>query len=199
MNARLDPSPDSIDSSPPPFAWGLASLTLGLPLCVIALQLWTGASALPDRVASHFNGAGQPDGWMGKSAFLVTMGSVAVAIAGVFLLISWLMPRMPVSLINMNNKEYWFAPERRRETLITIMGNLFCHGFLALGLMSWMIWWIQRANAENGQATEMSIWVPVAVYLVGTFALVGWMFRRFRLPAAADLDQSARGEESTAV
>lgn len=71
---------------------------------------------LPAQVASHFNAAGVPDGWSSKEQFLIltliTFGIVCVTFA-----VATLVARLaPVALINLPNKQYWFAPERARET-----------------------------------------------------------------------------------
>jgi len=72
---------------------------------------------LPDVVASHFNGRGAANGWQPKQAFFTILVSVSV----LCVLIGFGLPRligaMPVQLINLPNKRYWLAPERREETL----------------------------------------------------------------------------------
>lgn len=75
------------------------------------------AGLLPPRVASHFNLAGDPDGWMTRGAYLATIAVVAVLPALLMAGLAWLLPSVPNSLINLPHKEYWLSAERRAATL----------------------------------------------------------------------------------
>lgn len=87
-----------------------------IALCAAA-QAVLAFPQLPQRMASHFGASGMPNGWMSKSAFFV----VYALILGVAALVGYLVPRSiakkPPERINLPNKEYWLAPERRAETL----------------------------------------------------------------------------------
>lgn len=71
---------------------------------------------LPDVVASHFNAQGAPNGWQTKTGFMATVAIITL----VMVLIGFIMPlvivRLPVQLINLPNKRFWLAPERRAQT-----------------------------------------------------------------------------------
>lgn len=75
------------------------------------------SSRMPWVIASHFGSHGAPNGWQTQSAFFA-MEIFVVAIAA---LLGFLVPKtlsaIPVSLINLPNKQYWLAPERRESTL----------------------------------------------------------------------------------
>ena len=70
---------------------------------------------LPDRLASHFGASGLPNGWMTKQAFF----SVYALMIGLAALIEFYparsIARSPFR-INLPNKDYWLAPERRVAT-----------------------------------------------------------------------------------
>lgn len=66
-----------------------ALLFLLLPLVLIAYT-W---SLLPDQVASHWNAAGEVDGWMSKSTFVAAMGGVTVSTYLLLLLVLRIDPR----------------------------------------------------------------------------------------------------------
>jgi len=71
---------------------------------------------LPEKVASHFDSSGKPNGWTTKTSFvnfyLVITGFVSI----LFLSISFGMPKIPESLINMPNKDYWLSGELKQTT-----------------------------------------------------------------------------------
>jgi uncharacterized membrane protein len=71
---------------------------------------------LPDRLASHFDVSGTPNGWMMKPAFFA-VGIVAIVVSA---LAGFVVPRAIAATsdarIRVPHKEYWLAPERRAET-----------------------------------------------------------------------------------
>ena len=79
---------------------------------------------LPDKVASHFDAAGQPDSWMSKTGFIATMLLVQVGIAAIMLGTGWLIKVLPASMINIPNREYWLADDRRERTFCDIESML---------------------------------------------------------------------------
>lgn len=82
-----------------------------------SISWWHAYPELPERVASHFNGAGVPNGWMTKDQFF-TLSAFLVALA-IFtgLLPPFLISKMNPSLINLPNKEYWLAPGQHDATV----------------------------------------------------------------------------------
>jgi uncharacterized membrane protein len=77
---------------------------------------------LPDVVASHFNGRGSANGWQTKSAFFVVFVGVSVLAAVVGFGIPRIITALPPELINLPNKQYWLAPERRSKTMDFLNG-----------------------------------------------------------------------------
>jgi len=81
------------------------------------LQARKFAAVLPALVATHFGAGGAPNGWQSRSAFLTT----EVVLLAVSLLVAFGVPRLigslPPSMINVPNKEFWLAPERRDQTV----------------------------------------------------------------------------------
>lgn len=74
-------------------------------------------SQLPDRVASHFTASGAPNGWMTKETFFVVYAVMVGLAAFVEVYPARSIARSSPARINLPNKEYWLAPERRNETL----------------------------------------------------------------------------------
>jgi uncharacterized membrane protein len=79
---------------------------------------------LPERMASHFASDGTPNGWQPKEVFLLIMGMVAGVTATIGFLAPGLIARRPASQINLPNKEYWLAPERRAVTMQFIAAQM---------------------------------------------------------------------------
>ena len=79
---------------------------------------------LPAEVAHQFGASGQPDAWGSKEHFLVVYLVTVAVMAATFLGLGLAMPKIPNSAINLPNKEYWLAPERRRQTLDYMLPRL---------------------------------------------------------------------------
>jgi len=89
---------------------------LGLVLVslVEAARQWNSA---PGRVPSHFDAAGRPNAWSSRDEFFFLQAGVTLGIAALFIGIPRLLKSTPASLINLPNKSYWLAPERREKTM----------------------------------------------------------------------------------
>ena len=135
---------------------------------------------LPDPMATHFNGAGKPDGWMAKSNFFLLEIGILALIVLEFTFLPWIIGKFPVRLINMPNKEYWFAEERRAETL-RIIGHFF-EWFSAalLALFIGINQLVFHANLTRENLSPMS-WVILGAFLVFVVVWLISFYRRFKV------------------
>ena len=72
---------------------------------------------LPQRVASHFGIDGRADGWMSKDTFILTMCGSMVLLTLIAWSAGWVTKMLPARWINLPNKQYWLADDRREQTL----------------------------------------------------------------------------------
>lgn len=137
---------------------------------------------LPDVVASHFGASGQPDAWSHKTA-LVRIYVVVTVLCGVlFGIIGSLLAKLPVSLINLPNKDYWLSDERKGETIGLLRSFLFLFGSGTLALMLFTFHQAFRFSMERIPSIE---YMPVAVGIYVALALcanVAFILRFFRKP-----------------
>ncbi len=94
-------------------------------LSVILLigQSLTGYGELPDRMASHFNAAGEPDGYSSKQEFFL-LWYFLIVIVNIWVPLAPMIVRKLPSLLSVPNKNYWLADESRRERLIGILTDV---------------------------------------------------------------------------
>lgn len=125
----------------------------GLPTLIYALMASTGLlyfsslyPRLPERMASHFNANGVATAWMPKSGFFVIFLVVIVAASVPVFLVPKSMAKLPNDKINLPNKEYWLAPERRAET-IEYLGNQM--GWFGCALLALLFCAFYNAVAAN--------------------------------------------------
>lgn len=157
-------------------------LLLALFVC-FGVSLIVSASMLPERVATHFNGAGQPDGWMTRATHLCCMA----AFGGLFPLfligVCWGTQFLPAGLVNIPHREHWQATERRAESTSYLTWHAVWFGCLALGFVIGLHWLIVLGNRR--QPVELPIvWVLriLIPFLAGVAAWVFCLYRRFRAP-----------------
>lgn len=140
---------------------------------------------LPAKVASHFGASGAPNGWMPKGP-LVWTDIIAVAVlALLFLATASSLPKYPDSRINLPNKSYWLAPQRREETFAAITGYCLWFGSATFLLLLDIFHQVFRFNL--GQATTLDHPVESLIAYVA-FAL-GWLisfWMRFAKPNLPD-------------
>jgi hypothetical protein len=137
---------------------------------------------LPERVASHFNAHGVPDGWMSRGSYLLMMTCTTIGLA-VFLVATFSITRyVPDVLINLPNRDFWLAPERRQQTYDTIvrygvwLAILIALLFLVVHLL------IVDANAAQPANLSNGVWIILAVFLLSIIAWSVFLIRQFRLP-----------------
>lgn len=94
-----------------------STLVILVLLVLGAAQLVHYAPRLPETVAVQFGASGAPTSWSPKSHFLTMMASLELLFAALGLFGGPLIRRMPGTMINIPNRDFWLTPERRKETL----------------------------------------------------------------------------------
>ena len=101
---------------------------------------------LPDRMASHFDFYGRPDGWQPKEAFFLVMAVVVGMTALMGFLIPLVIAAAPTEFINVPRKDYWLAPERREETFRFLRTHL---EWFACGVLFVLLYAASQAIKAN--------------------------------------------------
>jgi uncharacterized membrane protein len=153
-----------------------------IALCA-AVQAALAFPQLPARMASHFGASGMPNGWMPKQSFFV----VYAVVIGVAALVGYLVPRSiakkPLDRINLPNKEYWLAPERRVETLAFFERYFAWYSCVLLLILVLAMGLAIQANfASPPRMATGPIVSVIAGFVVFNVAWVVWMMRHFSNP-----------------
>ena len=143
--------------------------------------LFASAGQLPARVATHFDFHGLPNGWMSRSGHIVFVFILGTVVPVLVIGLLTFVRSLPPALINVPNREYWLAPERRRETGAYLLRHGFWFACIIVCFVSGVHHLILRANT---QAT-VRLATPLLLTLMGFFlaALTIWavmMIRHFR-------------------
>src|SRR5262249_24951735 len=112
---------------------------------------------LPETIASHFDGRGDPNAWMGRGGFLIFEIVLLLFVVGQMLMLPRMVSRLPASLINLPNKEYWLSPEMREEPFATFRKYFHVLGSAILVLVTGVNHLVYMANV-NRQNLSNNIW-----------------------------------------
>jgi uncharacterized membrane protein len=138
---------------------------------------------LPERVASHFNFQGVANGWSSKHTFMAIYGVVLVVTTVLLVGLPLLLAKLPPSIINMPNRDYWLAPERKQETCRTVSGYMILVGIAVMALLFTVFHWTIRVNLGYDQQMGSVVWIIVPFFIF----ITGWciaFFMRFKKPTA---------------
>ena len=149
-------------------------------LLLILLAFWQMSHyepLLPDRMATHFDGAGAADGWSSRSEFLRTNLVMVAGFGLLFVGITALIHRVPDAHINLPNKEYWLTPERRAATLDWIGRQMEWCGAATLALLLGMTQLTIRANLTGSGTLGGAFWLFFGGYML---YMGVWLVARIR-------------------
>jgi hypothetical protein len=124
-----------------------------------------------------------PNGFAPKDAFFGVQLAITILIAGLAVGLRAILVRVPVGLINLPNREYWLAPQRRAETVerVASFTDILFTGTLALLLAAFEL--AVAANLRQPPLFDSGLmWPLLAAYIIFTFGGIVWLFRAFRLP-----------------
>lgn len=154
----------------------MTSRRLFIALLVVAVaQVIIYYPQLPDTVASHFDGNGHPNGWSSKPTFflidLLTMALMAL----VFLFLPVTFSRFSDKAVNLPNKEYWLAPERREATVLIIRDQMCWFGSATVAFMICIFQLVIEANLNPPAHLSTGFIFILIVYL----AFTAWWVVKF--------------------
>lgn len=159
------------------------SVPRGLFLLILAAAIGQAIYAfpqMPSRMASHFAASGTPNGWMTKEQFFVIY---AITFLPAIFVEFWVGGRIATksdARINLPNKEFWLAPERRAETFAYFDSFFAWYGCALLALLVFVFGLAMRANlgSEPRLPAGPTLTAVAAFVLFNVVAIVA-MLRRF--------------------
>jgi uncharacterized membrane protein len=134
------------------------------------------SKSMPEVVASHFNSAGVPTGFLAREVYLVAMLVVVLLSPLLLVIVPRLALRNPNTRINVPHRDYWLAPERRAQTIAVISQQSTRFAMMLVVFLCYAHWLVVHANAST-PPTLSSGWL-----LAGLVVFMGWTVRwAFRL------------------
>ena len=146
-------------------------------LLAVAVFILATIARIPPITAAHFTGSGVPNGLMSKGRYLTFLLVFAIGLPAFIGFVPARGLGGPAPRVNLPNREYWFAPERRDQA-VAMLRRYFAHiGAGVAVFMAFIHWLILRANAQRPPHLEASALVLgtalfVTAMLLRSLALV---------------------------
>ena len=137
---------------------------------------------LPEKVASHFGASGMPNSWMPRTGNFFVSSGIFILMTGIMYFTPKLAGKLPVRFINLPNREYWLAGERKEQTFADISVRMYIFGIAINLFFIFLTHMVFLANmAKTVRLNDNAVLLALGLYM---FFTAGWLYsfiRRFRL------------------
>jgi hypothetical protein len=136
---------------------------------------------LPPVVATHFSRAGDAIGFVSQPVYRAATMILLVLPALLLVVLPRVRLRRPEARINVPNRDYWLAPERRQETVEVIVQRCTLVASLLIVFICYAHWLVVHANREQ-PPTLSSGWLlgGLVVFMGLTARCAGGLIGYFR-------------------
>lgn len=153
---------------------------LGLMVCAAAFT-WLVNRRLPDPVASHFDPAGDADGFMPRGLYIAIMMAVTVIVPLLVAILINIALHRRGARINLPNRDHWLSPERRAETIDFLARQASRFAGLLVLFMCYAQWLAARANSVTPPSLDQGLFfVGLGVFMACIIVGMVRMVRHFR-------------------
>jgi uncharacterized membrane protein len=157
-----------------------AALFLLAGLAVVQLLYYY--PAMPEPMASHFDSAGRPNGFQSRGGFFALTAAMLMMVVVLFGGFRFLFHVLPLTAINVPNREHWLAPERFEETIDFMVRQMEWMGVATLLLLILVLQGVFEANQASEPRLGGAIWWVLGGFLSYTAVWLVRFLRRFRKP-----------------
>lgn len=140
---------------------------------------------VPATMASHFDASGRADGWMPKERFFFMTAVTEVGLCALLATTAVWARWLPVSLINLPNRDYWLHPDRKEQsvrrlgrmmTAFAVATALFFVGLVELTI---------QANLGGTSLSARPFAALIFCLLAATVALIVVVYKAFGRQSAS--------------
>lgn len=177
-----------MESSPLKRLYDLANIIL---LLLVAYTAYAAYPRLPARMPSHFDFAGNPDGWSGRSGVIV-LAAVPWLLTIVFYVIGRLIPKSGRSAKNLNiphKEEFLKLPAEKQMVYWALLREFFAGLTAAVNLLFYLIL-RGTLRVALGEATLLTFRSMLPALVVLALIMIVYFKKMFTLPG-----RLVRGEE----
>jgi apolipoprotein N-acyltransferase len=151
-----------------------------------AAFIWLTSGALPSVVASHFDGAGHPNGFMPRSSYVVLLVLTVFAVPLLLSIAPLIASGTAGERLNLPNKSYWLHPDRRDSTLDYIARHARWFAYGVTVFLCYVHWLVVRANAvQPALLSSPAMIAGLVAFLIALLAWLAVLYVHFRTPSAS--------------
>lgn len=154
-------------------------------IIVLAWQGFSSYAKLPEKLATHFDMSGNPDGWSSRKGFftgwyLLILGMNVLWLLSVMLMSHLLTKKKMTWMVNMPNKDYWLETDERSQEFVKRINTILSGVAFFTNLMWAAIYHIIiQSNIETRFHLNMwAIWITACIMLGFTFTYLLTAFRK---------------------
>jgi hypothetical protein len=146
------------------------------------LLISAAAFLLPERIVSHFDLAGQPNGWTSKVEFVAIFVLTLFIEVIVWVPIAFLVTTCPPELINIPNKDYWV-----RDNNILQLHKIFSFWWWGMGCIAmvfdlYLSLEIIQTNLMKTPVLSNGIWFAAILFTLLLGVSIVYLFLSLRVP-----------------
>jgi uncharacterized membrane protein len=150
---------------------------------VAAIQMTHYYPLLPERLAVHFGASGEANGWSSKGEFMVLFGAMEAFFVLFGLAFAVMLDRIPLTLINIPHKEYWFSPERQEESRAFLRDQILWIEAATLGFLVALAQLIFKENLGSAlPRLPSNFWYVLIAFVAAILWFSVRIIRRFARP-----------------
>jgi uncharacterized membrane protein len=136
---------------------------------------------LPEVVASHFGASGAANGFMPRAFYIAFMLAFVIGLPVLLVFVTSFAIGSQSARINLPNRDYWLAPERRAQTIRVLRAGIIWFGALLVTFLCYAHWLVVLANeAQPARLAESWFLGGLAAFLLATLIWLKVFVVRFR-------------------
>ena len=137
-------------------------------LLFVALQIYY-YPQLPERMAVHFGPSGKANSFMNKvNSFWLDIG-ILFFLSLLMWSLSVIIYKVKDIWLNLPNKDYWLAPQRRKDTLDYLSTSILNIGIATNIFIILLFYEVILANLSGSSRLNPAFWLVFLLYLLGIF------------------------------
>ncbi len=146
-----------------------------------AVFIYLSSQSLPPLVAAHFDVTGRANGYLARGPYIAILLLITVVVPLLVVIVPSRAFTHADARLNLPNREYWLAPERRAETVRFLTRQVSVYAWLVVIFLCYTQWLVVRANALRPPTLDLRAFLTgLALFLVCTLYWVLNLVRRFR-------------------
>jgi uncharacterized membrane protein len=135
---------------------------------------------MPAVVASHFDGTGVANGWSSRNVFFAIYLAMVAMLIGIFICLPRRSGERGKLRMNIPNREYWLAPQRRGQTMEFFRRQMMVLGIVHLLLAIFTVQLAILANLQQESRLHASMWWALGSYFLFLGLWLTHLFLHFR-------------------